>query len=135
MKQVLIISRHSNERRQIASAFAEAGIFSRSVSSDFDALAAIEERCPAIIVWSRPAGEIPPDVFLALLDAGGFQGKLITCCDLADLDDVPCDRLLLRPIEIEALIRAVQELNCLIELSAGRDASHGRVQRRMEDSA
>jgi len=130
MTCALIVNRDSVQREAIIDALEAEGINSLGARSDQHAVVLLAHASPALIVWDWPAGEMPPEVFLAIARQGGFHGPLVVCSDTFDLDGVPYDLLLRKPFEVGQLVSAIERLVVLVcgdhprtETCAGKDAS------------
>lgn len=115
MNYVLIINGDPEQQEAIADSLSSRGIACRVADSEHQAILALQEDLPAVIVWDWPAQDIPPEIFLAVLRQEGFCGSILVCAASLEVEDIPFDLLLQKPFELELLSRTVGRL--LIEVA------------------
>jgi DNA-binding NtrC family response regulator len=117
MNYVLLINGDETQRELVGARFDGAAIPYRMAASEHEAILALQEDMPAMIVWDWPTQDMPAEIFLALLRQEGFCGSVLLCAPTLQVDGVPFDYLLQKPLDTVLLTTTVS--NVLLD-EAGR---------------
>jgi DNA-binding response OmpR family regulator len=111
----LLINQDRLQGEAIVAALTDAGIESRLAGSQLDAVPLLQEEQPAVLLWDWPAGDIPAEIFIALLRQEGFGGALVVCASSLDARGLPYDVLICKPFDMNHLTATVGRLICETE--------------------
>ena len=110
MSYVLIINNDAEVGEEIMDVLAEARVEGRLATSETEAVQHLQDESPELIVWDWPTVDIPGEIFVALLRQEGYKRPLVVCSSSFDLDGLPFDAVVWKPVQLEALARTVTRL-------------------------
>jgi DNA-binding response OmpR family regulator len=110
MNNVLIINADIEEQEAIVAGLQARGISSRHAASEYEAVIAMQEQLPEIIIWDWPVRDIAPEIFLAILRQEGFSGTILICSASVNVEGIPFDLLFRKPYELDHLTKTVGKL-------------------------
>ena len=75
-----------------------------------DALVALEESLPAVVIMDYMMPGLEPSAFIDQIRARGFSGPIILCTALSSPPELPVDGVLLKPFDPDDLLAKLAEL-------------------------
>lgn len=128
MAYTLLINGDPEYLKMLTAALEAEGISFRVALNEEQAVRAMQDALPDVIVWDWPVNTIPPEIFLAVMRQEKFDGSLVICAPGQDADAMPYDVLIHKPVELgyvfQTIVRQLQEGNEDDSISA-KDSNGG----------
>ena len=109
-KTVLLVDDDAPTRRVISLILRQAGYELREALSREDALVALENSLPAVVVMDYMMPGLEPRQFIDQVRARGFGGPIVLCTALSSPPDLPVDGVLLKPFDPDDLLAKLDGL-------------------------
>jgi DNA-binding NtrC family response regulator len=107
MTYVLLINKDRAARLRVAAALSSDRLAIEAAESPEAAICLMQQELPGAIVWDWPTFGISPEIFVAVLRQEGFSGPLIICAHSTDLNGIPYDILIRKPVALDSLVKTV----------------------------
>jgi two-component system response regulator MtrA len=109
-RTVLLVDDDAPTRRVISLILRQAGYEFREALSRENALVALEDSMPAVVLMDYMMPGLEPGEFIVQVRARGFGGPIVLCTALNSPPDLPVDGVLLKPFDPDDLLAKLEEL-------------------------
>jgi CheY-like chemotaxis protein len=109
-RTVLLVDDDAPTRRVISLIVRHAGYELTEALSREDALVALKDSQPAVVLMDYMMPGLQPREFIVQARAHGFGGPIILCTALSSPPDLPVDGVLLKPFDPDDLLAKLAEL-------------------------
>jgi CheY-like chemotaxis protein len=109
-RTVLLVDDDAPTRRVISLILRQAGYGLTEALSREDALIALEDALPAVVLMDYMMPGLEPRQFINEVRARGFGGPIVLCTALSSPPDLPVDGVLLKPFDPDDLLAKLEEL-------------------------